>query len=40
MNYNTHTLSNGLRIIQLPSASPVVYCGYAVAAGDSPMTNT
>lgn len=33
MNYNTHTLSNGLRIIQLPSASPVVYCGYAVASG-------
>ena len=33
MNYNTHTLSNGLRIIHLPSASPVVYCGYAVAAG-------
>lgn len=33
MNYNTHTLSNGLRIIQLPSASPVVYCGYAVATG-------
>ena len=33
MNYNTHTLSNGLRIIQLPSASPVVYCGYAVSAG-------
>ena len=33
MNYNTHTLYNGLRIIHLPSASPVVYCGYAVAAG-------
>ena len=33
MNYNTHTLSNGLRVIHLPSASPVVYCGYAVAAG-------
>lgn len=33
MNYNTHTLSNGLRIIHLSSASPVVYCGYAVAAG-------
>ncbi|WP_297036981.1 M16 family metallopeptidase [Prevotella sp.] len=33
MNYNTHTLSNGLRIIQLPSTSPVVYCGYAVTAG-------
>ena len=33
MNYNTHTLSNGLRIIHLPSTSPVVYCGYAVAAG-------
>ena len=33
MNYNTHTLSNGLRIIHLPSPSPVMYCGYAVAAG-------
>ena len=33
MNYNTHTLTNGLRVIHLPSASPVVYCGYAVAAG-------
>ncbi len=33
MNYNTHTLSNGLRVIHLPSQSPVVYCGYAVAAG-------
>ena len=33
MNYNTHTLANGLRIIHLPSSSPVVYCGYAVAAG-------
>ena len=33
MNYNTHTLSNGLRIIHLPSPSHVVYCGYAVAAG-------
>ena len=33
MNYNTHTLANGLRIIPLPSAQPVVYCGYAVGAG-------
>lgn len=33
MNYNTHTLANGLRIIHLPSAHPVVYCGYAVGAG-------
>lgn len=33
MNYNTHTLANGLRIIHLPSAQPVVYCGYAVSAG-------
>lgn len=33
MNYNTHTLANGLRIIHLPSAQPVVYCGYAVGAG-------
>ena len=31
--YNTHTLPNGLRIIHLPSASPVVYCGYQMAAG-------
>lgn len=33
MNYNTHTLANGLRIIHLPSAQPVVYCGYTVGAG-------
>ena len=33
MNYNTATLANGLRIIHLPSASPVVYCGYQIAAG-------
>ena len=32
-NYNTCRLSNGLRIIHLPSASPVVYCGYQIAAG-------
>ena len=31
--YHTHTLPNGLRIIHLPSASPVVYCGYQIAAG-------
>lgn len=31
--YNTHTLANGLRIIHLPSASPVVYCGYGICAG-------
>ena len=33
MNYNTATLSNGLRIIHCPSASPVVYCGYGINAG-------
>ena len=33
MNYNTYTLANGLRIIHIPSAQPVVYCGYAVGAG-------
>lgn len=33
MKYNTATLTNGLRIIHLPSASPVVYCGYQIAAG-------
>lgn len=32
-NYNIATLPNGLRIIHLPSASPVVYCGIAIAAG-------
>jgi predicted Zn-dependent peptidase len=31
--YNTLTLSNGLRIIHLPSDSQVVYCGIAVKAG-------
>ena len=33
MNYNTKTLASGLRVIHLPSASPVVYCGYQIAAG-------
>lgn len=33
MEYNTYTLPNGLRIIHLPSASPVVYCGYGVNVG-------
>jgi predicted Zn-dependent peptidase len=31
--YNTTTLSNGLRVIHLPSASPVVYCGIGINAG-------
>ena len=33
MNYNIYTLSCGLRIIHLPSTSPVVYCGYRINAG-------
>ena len=33
MEYNTATLSNGLRIIHLPSSSPVVYCGFGINAG-------
>ena len=33
MNYNTHTLNNGLRVIHLHDTSRVVYCGYGVAAG-------
>lgn len=33
MNYNTQTLTNGLRVIHLPSSSPVIYCGYQIAAG-------
>ena len=32
-NYNITTLSNGLRIIHLPSTSPVVYCGIGIKAG-------
>ena len=31
--YNTFTLDNGLRVIHLPSASQVVYCGYQIAVG-------
>ena len=31
--YNTATLSDGLRVIHCQSPSPVVYCGYAIAAG-------
>lgn len=33
MRYNTYTLANGLRVIHLPSESPVVYCGYQLRAG-------
>ncbi len=33
MKYLTTTLSNGLRVICLPSPSSVVYCGYQIGAG-------
>ena len=33
MIYNTHTLSNGLRIIHAPNQSAVAYCGFAIDAG-------
>lgn len=33
MQYNIHTLSNGLRIIHEPSSSKVAYCGFALDAG-------
>lgn len=33
MQYSTHTLSNGLRMIHLPANSPVSYCGFAINAG-------
>lgn len=33
MDYFTHILPNGLRIVHLPSNSPVSYCGFAVNAG-------
>lgn len=35
MKYNTAILPCGLRVIHLPSASPVVYCGYEIGAGTS-----
>ena len=31
--YNTTTLENGLRVIHMPAASPVVYCGIGINAG-------
>ena len=33
MNYLSHVLSNGLRIVHLPVESPVSYCGLAINAG-------
>ena len=33
MRYQTEKLPSGLRVIHLPSSSPVVYCGYQIAAG-------
>ncbi|MBB3187052.1 M16 family metallopeptidase [Microbacter margulisiae] len=33
MQYFTHTLSNGLRLVHLPDNSPVSYCGFAINAG-------
>lgn len=33
MHYFSHILPNGLRIVHLPSESPVSYCGFAVNAG-------
>ena len=33
MNYQTTTLPSGLRVVLLPTSSPVVYCGIAVGAG-------
>lgn len=31
--YNTHTLTNGLRVIHLHRDSNIVYCGYQIAVG-------
>ena len=33
MQYFTHTLSSGLRMIHLPVVSPVAYCGFAINTG-------
>lgn len=32
-DYFSHILPNGLRVVHLPAASPVSYCGFAVNAG-------
>ncbi|MBQ9677412.1 MAG: insulinase family protein [Prevotella sp.] len=32
-HYNIHTLPNGLRVIHLPSDSPVIYCGIGIKVG-------
>ena len=40
MKYNTTRLANGLRVIHLPSTSPVVYCGYEINAGAASETAT
>ena len=33
MQYFTSSLPNGLRVLFIPSTSPVVYCGYQIAVG-------
>ncbi len=33
MSYISYVLSNGLRLVHLPTDSPVSYCGYAINAG-------
>ncbi|MGN0186428.1 MAG: M16 family metallopeptidase [Paludibacteraceae bacterium] len=33
MLYQTHTLTNGIRLLYVPAESPVVYCGFVVNAG-------
>lgn len=33
MIYNTHTLSNGLRLVHLPTTTAVGYCGFAINGG-------
>ncbi len=33
MFYSLHTLSNGIRLLHVPAAGPVVYCGFVVNAG-------
>ena len=33
MTHQTHTFSNGLRLVCVPHSSQVVYCGYYIKAG-------
>ncbi|NCC09786.1 MAG: insulinase family protein [Bacteroidia bacterium] len=39
MLYNEHILPNGLRVVHMPTASKVAYCGFAIDAGTRDETD-